>query len=117
MVQYEDTSADESVRIYDRGLDMRRGAGHLRRVPADLPQRRHRDPRAAAEPLRLELQDFANSIRTGAWPRSNVELGLEIVAAMESAETSMRERGAPRRVMRYPPGRVASAGLGARRSA
>jgi predicted dehydrogenase len=117
MVAYDDTAADEPVRIYDRGLDMAKPASFgehqliYRSGDVVIP----RVP--AAEPLHLELQDFANSIRTGASPRSNVELGLEIVAAMESAETSMRERGAPRRVMRYPPGRVASAGLGARRSA
>ena len=49
-----------------------------------------------AEPLSLELQDFAKAIHTGEEPRSNVGLGLEIVAAMEGAETSMRDHGAPR---------------------
>ena len=46
----------------------------------------------------MELQDFAHAIRTGEEPRSNVALGLEIVAAMEGAELSMREGGRPRAI-------------------
>jgi predicted dehydrogenase len=98
MVQYDDTAADEPVRVYDRGLDIS--------PPANFGEHqliyRTGDvviPRVApAEPLSLELQDFARSIRTGESPRSNVDLGVEIVAVMESAEASMRERGAPRLV-------------------
>jgi predicted dehydrogenase len=47
------------------------------------------------EPLRLELQDFARAIRTGEEPRSNVALGLDIVATVEMAEASMRDNGVP----------------------
>jgi predicted dehydrogenase len=47
------------------------------------------------EPLRLELQDFARAIRTGEEPRSNIALGLEIVAAVEMAGISMRDNGVP----------------------
>jgi hypothetical protein len=49
----------------------------------------------AAEPLSLELQDFASAIQTGSEPRSNAQLGLQIVAAMEAAEISLRRRGEP----------------------
>lgn len=119
MVAYDDTAADEPVRVYDRGLDIPHPE------PANFGEHqliyRSGDvviPRvAAAEPLSLELKDFAHAIRTGAQPRSNVDLGLEIVAVMESAETSMRERGAPRRVTGAAAQRFARSGLGARRSA
>jgi predicted dehydrogenase len=98
MVQYDDTASDEPVRIYDRGLDMCQpanfGEHQLIYRSGDVVI-----PRVApAEPLSLELQDFANSIHTGSEPRSSVSLGIEIVAAIESAEISMRERGAPRTV-------------------
>jgi predicted dehydrogenase len=97
MVQYDDAASDEPVRVYDRGLD-------IGPPPANFGEHqliyRSGDvviPRVApAEPLSLELQDFARAIRTGEEPRSNVGLGLEIVAAMEGAEASMREHGAPR---------------------
>jgi predicted dehydrogenase len=48
-----------------------------------------------AEPLRLELEDFAHAIRTGEEPRSSLALGLEIVAAVELAEASLRAGGKP----------------------
>jgi predicted dehydrogenase len=98
MVQYEDTSSDESVRIYDRGLDV-----SVTEAPATFGeyQLTYRSgdivvPRIeAAEPLGLELADFANAIRTGQEPRSNSRLGLEIVRALEAAHMSMKRAGDP----------------------
>jgi predicted dehydrogenase len=98
MIQYEDTSSDESVRIYDRGLDF----SHVK-APATFGeyQLTYRSgdivvPRIeAAEPLSLELQDFAHAIRTGDEPRSNSRLGLEIVRALEAAHVSMSRAGEP----------------------
>jgi predicted dehydrogenase len=98
MVQYEDTSPDESVRIYDRGLDI-----SMAEAPATFGeyQLTYRSgdivtPRIeAAEPLALELADFANSIHTGEEPRSNCRLGLEIVRALEAAHVSMGRSGDP----------------------
>ncbi len=98
MVQYEDTSSDESVRIYDRGLDV-----SMTEAPATFGeyQLTYRSgdivvPRIdAAEPLGLELADFAHAIRTGEEPRSNSRLGLEIVRALEAAHLSMAHAGDP----------------------
>jgi len=95
MIQYDDTAADEPVRVYDRGMDVgppsNFGEHQLVYRTGDVVI-----PRVEAqEPLRLELQDFANAIRTGEEPRSNVELGLDIVAAVEMAAASMRDNGMP----------------------
>jgi hypothetical protein len=49
----------------------------------------------AAEPLSLELADFARAIRTGAEPRSTPALGLEIVRALEAAQESLANDGVP----------------------
>ncbi len=97
MVQYDDTAADEPVRIYDRGLDI------VPPTPANFGEHqliyRTGDvviPRVEpAEPLRLELEDFAHAIRNGCEPRSSLALGLEIVAAVELAEASLRAGGQP----------------------
>ena len=96
MVQYDDTAADEPIRVYDRGMDVAAPANFGEHqlicrtgdvvIPRVQPQ----------EPLSLELQDFAKAIRTGEEPRSNLALGVEIVAAVEMAEASMRDNGAPR---------------------
>jgi predicted dehydrogenase len=95
MIQYDDTASDEPVRVYDRGMDVEQPSNFGEHqlvyrtgdvvIPRVEPQ----------EPLRLELEDFARAIRTGEEPRSNVSLGLDIVAAVEMAEASMREGGVP----------------------
>ncbi len=95
MVQYDDTAADESVRVFDRGMEVEAPANfgefQLSYRSGDIVV-----PRVeAAEPLSLELQDFARSIRTGVVPRSHAQLGLETVAVIEAAETSLRHNGEP----------------------
>jgi predicted dehydrogenase len=97
MVQYDDTASDEPVRIYDRGMDI------LPPTPANFGEHqliyRTGDvviPRVEPqEPLRLELEDFAHAIRSGEEPRSSLALGIEVVAAVELAEASLRAGGKP----------------------
>jgi len=95
MVQYDDTAADEPVRVYDRGMDVgppsNFGEHQLVYRSGDVVIPRV-EPQ---EPLSLELADFANAIRTGEEPRSNIALGLDIVAAVEMAALSMRDNGIP----------------------
>lgn len=102
MVQYDDTAADESVRVYDRGMEFSPpesfGEYQLSYRSGDIIAPRL-EP---AEPLALELQDFAHAIRTGAQPRSHAELGLEVVLAMEAAQESLRRNGEPVVPLRAP---------------
>ncbi len=101
MVQYEDTSSDEAVRVYDRGLDFAHAEAPATFGEYQLTYRTGDIlvPRIeAAEPLSLELADFANSIRTGEEPRSNGRLGLEIVRVLEGARISMERGGEPVRL-------------------
>jgi len=95
MVQYDDTAADESIRVFDRGMEFEAPANfgefQLSYRSGDIVV-----PRVeAAEPLSLELQDFARAIHTGMVPRSHAQLGLETVAVIEAAETSLRLNGEP----------------------
>ncbi|HEX4692746.1 MAG TPA: Gfo/Idh/MocA family oxidoreductase [Solirubrobacteraceae bacterium] len=100
MVQYDDTGADEAVRVFDRGLDFVQpttfGEHQLAYRSGDIVIPRLE----ATEPLAQELKDFATAIRTGATPRSNAELGIEVVLAMEAAEESLRHGGKPIAVAR-----------------
>jgi predicted dehydrogenase len=95
MVQYDDTASDEAVRVYDRGMEVRPPANFgehqlvCRTGDVVIPRI---DP---AEPLSLELADFAAAIKTGVEPRSNVALGMHIVEVLEAANRSLLERGAP----------------------
>lgn len=96
MIQYEDTAADDSVRIYDRGLDFSEppanfGEYRLTYRTGDMiaPQIE------AAEPLGLELKDFGSAIRHGTKPVSDAKLGLEIVLGLEALEKSLHAHGEP----------------------
>jgi predicted dehydrogenase len=95
MVQYDDTASDEAVRIYDRGFDFAEpatfGEYQLTYRSGDMVVPRLE----AAEPLGLELQDFARSIREDCKPRSHAGLGLEIVRVLEAAHASLISSGRP----------------------
>jgi predicted dehydrogenase len=109
MVQYDDTSSDEAVRIYDRGLDFAHAEAPATFGEYQLTYRTGDIlvPRIeAAEPLSLELVDFAHSIRSGEEPRSNGRLGLEIVRVLESARISMERGGEPVRLTPTPGGPI-----------
>jgi predicted dehydrogenase len=104
MVQYEDTAADDSVRIYDRGLDFSRppanfGEYRLTYRTGDMvaPQIE------ASEPLALELKDFASAILEGTTPVSDARLGLQVVLALEALEQSLRAHGEPVAVRTIDP--------------
>jgi len=93
MVVYEDTSS-EQVRIYDRRVEMLQPASfgefQLAYRAGDIltPQL------APDEPLKLELRDFVRAIREDGEPRSNMDLGLDVLRMIEAAEQSMALRGA-----------------------
>ena len=95
MIQYEDTSADEAVRIYDRGLEVKQpenfGEYRMTYRSGDMVA-----PRIEPEePLSLELEDFADAIHTGKQPRSHAGLGLEIVRVLQAAQRSLENHGQP----------------------
>jgi predicted dehydrogenase len=95
MVVYDDAALDGPVRIYDRGVDFTEpstfGEYQLTYRSGDMVV-----PRLdAAEPLGLELADFAHAIHTGAAPRSDAMLGAEVVRILEAAHTSLAAAGEP----------------------
>src|SRR3954453_18369608 len=96
MVQYEDTAADDSVRIYDRGLDFAEPPANFGEYRLTYRTGDMVAPRVQAlEPLGQELSDFAAAIREGTTPVSNSHLGLEIVLGLEALEESLRSEGKP----------------------
>jgi predicted dehydrogenase len=96
MVQYEDTSADDSVRIYDRGLDFSEPPANFGEYRLTYRTGDMIAPRLQAlEPLGQELSDFASAIREGTTPVSNGRLGVEIVLGLEALEQSLHAQGEP----------------------
>jgi predicted dehydrogenase len=95
MISYDDTLSDEPVRLYDRGMEFSTpesfGEYQLTYRSGDVII-----PRVEpAEPLALELQDFARAMLTGSRPVSHAQLGLEVVSAMEGVEQSLLRGGEP----------------------
>ena len=93
MVVYDDTSI-ESVRIFDAGVTLpdpmsfgeykltyRTGSIVSPRVPP-------------VEPLLEELGDFVLAILTGKPPRSNAQLGVDVVQVVEAVDRSFADGGA-----------------------
>jgi predicted dehydrogenase len=96
MVQYEDTAADDPVRIYDRGMDFSQPPANFGEYRLTYRSGDIVAPRIEpAEPLGLELRDFASAILEGTTPVSNSRLGLEVVIALEALERSLDGRGEP----------------------
>jgi predicted dehydrogenase len=96
MVQYEDTAADDSVRIYDRGLDFSEPPANFGEYRLTYRTGDMVAPRLEAlEPLGQELKDFADAIREGTTPVSNARLGVEIVLGLEALEQSLHAQGEP----------------------
>jgi predicted dehydrogenase len=93
MVVYEDTSL-EQLRVYDRGVDVIEPQGfgefQLSYRSGDVLSPRL-DP---DEPLKLELQDFADAIREGREPRATTALGVDVVRLVECTERSLAQDGA-----------------------
>jgi predicted dehydrogenase len=94
MLVYDDTS-NEPVRVFDSGADLPDpetfGEYKMTYRTGDITSPRI----SVAEPLSLELADFANSIRTGDEPRSSARLGYDVVVLAEAVEQSLEQRGMP----------------------
>lgn len=93
MIVYDDTST-EPVRVFDSGVILPDpetfGEYRLTYRTGDIIS-----PNIdAAEPLRLELQDFCAAIRSGEPLRSSAELGLEVVRVIEAVDRSLERDGA-----------------------
>ncbi|MFZ0218132.1 MAG: Gfo/Idh/MocA family oxidoreductase [Candidatus Dormiibacterota bacterium] len=93
MAVYDDVSPTEKIRVYDSGVEVPEtdsfGEFQL--------SYRHGEIRIPYidwhEPLRLECEDFVESIRTGCQPLANGLQGLLVVAVLEAAEHSLLHEG------------------------
>jgi protoporphyrinogen oxidase/predicted dehydrogenase len=94
MVVYDDTQA-EPVRIFDSGATLPDpetfGEFQLTYRTGDIVS-----PKLdATEPLALEILDFCSAVLDGSSPRSSVEIGLDVVKAIEAVERSLDAGGMP----------------------
>lgn len=85
MVVYDDTEPSEKVRIYDKGVNLRRpenfGEFQLSYRMGDMVA-----PHLSnAEPLLLEIDHYLDCVETGKTPRTGGRFGEQVVRAIEMA--------------------------------
>jgi len=98
MVVFDDMSATEKIRIYDKGAEVKRGtADEIQAISV-----RHGEIRIplvpGGEPLKVEAQHFVDCVRSGDTPRSDGIDGLNVVGVLEAATVSLMADGAPVRI-------------------
>jgi predicted dehydrogenase len=94
MLVYDDVSALEKIRIYDKGVTVTPhydtfGEFHLSYRYGDILIPRLDD----SEPLKVACQHFLDCISSGASPRSSGVHGLDVVRVLDAAMASLRDDG------------------------
>ena len=95
MVLYDDTDADEKVRLYDHGVDFPEPSTfeefELSYHTGDIIA-----PRLdSSEPLRIEAEHFLECVESGTRPLSDGAAGLRVVRVLEAAEESLTNGSCP----------------------
>jgi len=98
MVVYDDTDVETPLRIYDKGVTVPLAESHygesgfgefkLQTRTGDMVA-----PRVISrEPLHVEVEHFAECVRTGARPETDARHGRDVVAILEAADHSARTK-------------------------
>jgi predicted dehydrogenase len=102
MLVYDDVSSLEKIRLYDKGVTVQPhydtfGEFQLSYRYGDISIPRLDD----AEPLKIECQHFIDCIEKGIPPRSSGVDGLDVLLVLDSADRSVKQKGAEVRI-EYP---------------
>ncbi len=94
MLVYDDTAAQEKIRIYDKGVSVSRYYDTFGEFQFSYRYGDIQIPRIEEhEPLRAECEHFVDCIATGRTPDTDGANGLRVVSALEAANRSLREGG------------------------
>jgi predicted dehydrogenase len=97
MLVWDDLDADEKVKIYDRGVDVKSGNGGKDGTYELLVSYRSGDvhiPKLeATEALKAEAQYFVDCVEKGQEPFNNGLSGLQVVRLLEAADESIKQGG------------------------
>jgi predicted dehydrogenase len=94
MLVYDDIKAQEKIKIYDKGLEVPPyydtfAEFHFAYRSGDI-----RSPKVDEyEPLKLEIDCFLESIKTGRTPPTDGYSGLRVVSVLEAASKSLKNGG------------------------
>ena len=87
MAVYDDTNPSEMIKVYNKGADVDVDPVVSYRFGEIIIP--HID---WIEPLHLECEDFAHSIRTGTKPRASGEVGLEVVKVLAQVQEELQKQ-------------------------
>jgi predicted dehydrogenase len=94
MIVYDDMEPSEKVKVYDKGITVNGSADSLYKALVGYRSGDMFAPQLdVSEALKVEIQHFAECIRTGAEPITGGQAGLRVVRILESASLSMKQRG------------------------
>jgi predicted dehydrogenase len=93
MVVLDDLDTEQRIRVYDKGVAEPADIGDLTQPPMSYRYGDVVAPYVAVnEPLTVEDEHFVDCALTGMRPTSDADSGLAVVAVLEAAERSFRER-------------------------
>ena len=94
MLVYDDTSLQEKIRIYDKGVDVQRYYDTFGDFQFSYRYGDIQIPRIEeAEPLKAECEHFADCIRNGTTPRTDGLSGARVVSVLHAANLSLKNGG------------------------
>ena len=97
MLVWDDLDADEKVKIYDRGVDVKSANGGKNGIHELLVSYRSGDvyiPKLeGTEALKAEAQYFVDCIEKNQEPFNNGQAGLQVVRLLEAADESLKNGG------------------------
>jgi len=93
MLVWNDLEADEKLKIYDKGVDVKSQEGVYNLLVSYRSGDMWAPQVEQVEALRLELQYFLDCIRNNESPLNNGCAGLKVVRMLEAASRSLAKRG------------------------
>jgi predicted dehydrogenase len=94
MVLYNDMEPSEKIKLYDFGYDVKTNE-EKNKIIADYRTGDIMVPKLdRTEALLGVAKDFINSIQTGEKPKSDSDLGREVVKILEASQDSLKQNGA-----------------------
>ena len=94
MIVYDDVEPIEKIKIYDKGVDSPPYSDTMEQFRLSYRYGDITTPAISnAEPLQVECSHFLDCVRHGHSPRSDGQVGLQVVKILEGAERSLRNGG------------------------
>jgi predicted dehydrogenase len=103
MIVYDDLEATEKIKVYDKGITVRRAEEDAHQFRIGYRAGDMWAPHLAVkEALETEAEHFIACVRNGAAPISNGASGLQVVEILEAASRSIAAQGSPMPLRGHP---------------